>query len=817
MIKRFFFIFLLLLCFNYSLNYITSYAAPAVNAEDLDNLEGDGKYLGNTYRDNYYLDIEKTDIFEAGDYMLNQIANALFSIIRILGFTVSVFFYRVMIFDVSDVFSTEINSIQSALKSSIFDAFFILAFAASAWTLMKKVTRRDLAGLVAEIGKILCIFLLASFVVTNSATALSSTTSMTKDISVSALMNINQQGNVEVRNYAANAAGMIWKSLVHAPWKSLEFEGGSDDESNIEEFLTTKPGTDERATLVETYKTSYPTAMLKTMGVGRIGFLIVYLIPFLVKSCIYMFMAILQLAFQVMAVFYILLAPVILLLALVPAFGGIELVSSWLKKILETQIMMLIITFILGIIISLDNFLYAKSGEYGWFIVIFMETLVALVIVVNHKSILSGLSKMTAGVRQPATVKTQLQQSGDVFGALGSGNGIRNLSPTKRYIDKMNDKKHYDKDKSDTHHNLYGNNYQHQRQYNKYSDIPEQQQYNNAPPNPHSVQHDVIGTNIPKTYKNMPVQKTSDLPEKHEIKSIQPKVIRPNFLTTSTTKNNSEGQLHTVKPILAKQPNIVTQKISTSTNMDSGNNSNKKPISTEPSKNINTTSITVSNADKADKAVNRPISSVKPKDELKLTATTATAYKSVIQTQYSQPVNIQSGIKESNNNLATKQLKSYDNVKSNNIPMPTDKPVKPVPTKQPDIVTQKISASTNIDNVNNSNRPLSTNKNINYTRITKDNTDRAVDRPIASVKSKDMSEPEPKPITTSSVIDYNKLADTSHNNMQKQNPNSSIPVKKEHTENRNEPSTKNAVKAKTIYSTKYPKKRTRTIKAKGRN
>ena len=109
MIKRFFFIFLLLLCFNYSLNYITSYAAPAVNAEDLDNLEGDGKYLGNTYRDNYYLDIEKTDIFEAGDYMLNQIANALFSIIRILGFTVSVFFYRVMIFDVSDVFSTEIN------------------------------------------------------------------------------------------------------------------------------------------------------------------------------------------------------------------------------------------------------------------------------------------------------------------------------------------------------------------------------------------------------------------------------------------------------------------------------------------------------------------------------------------------------------------------------------------------------------------------------------------------------------------------------------------------------------------------------------
>ena len=169
---------------------------------------------------------------------------------------------------------------------------------------MKRLTKRDLAGLVTEIGKILCIFLMASFVVTHSATALSATTSITKDISVSALMNINQQGDIAIENYASNASGRIWKSLVHAPWKSLEFEGGSDDESHVENFLNTPPGTPDRASLVESYMGEYPKSMLKSRGVGRIGFLIVYLIPFLVKSGIYMFMAILQLAFQVMAVLY---------------------------------------------------------------------------------------------------------------------------------------------------------------------------------------------------------------------------------------------------------------------------------------------------------------------------------------------------------------------------------------------------------------------------------------------------------------------------------------------------------------------------------
>ena len=207
MAKRLLLMFILIFCCCNIFITTTSYASSAIKPSDeLNNLDGDGKFLGDSYRENYYLDIEKTDVFEAGDYMLNQIANALFSIIRILGLAVSVFFFYAMTFDVAQVFATEINNIQSALKLSIFDGFFTLAFAASAWGLMKRITKRDLSGLVVEVGKILCIFLLSSFVVTHSATALSAATSITKDLSVSALMNINQQGNVTVESYAASAS-----------------------------------------------------------------------------------------------------------------------------------------------------------------------------------------------------------------------------------------------------------------------------------------------------------------------------------------------------------------------------------------------------------------------------------------------------------------------------------------------------------------------------------------------------------------------------------------------------------------------------------
>ena len=772
MMKRLFFI-LLMLFISINIGFPTTvYASNAIKITDddtLNNLDGDGKYLGNNYRDNYYLDIEKTDVFEAGDYMLNQIANALFSIVKILGFAASVFFYRVMVFDVSEVFATEINAIQSTLKLSIFDSFFILAFAASAWSLMKRLTKRDLSGLVVEIGKILCIFLLSSFVVTHSATALSATTSITKDISVSALMNINQQGNVSVESYAANASGMIWKSLVHAPWKSLEFEGGSDDESHVEAFLSESPGTAERKDLVEDYRETYSNAMSKSKGVGRIGFLIVYLIPFLVKSGIYMFIAILQLVFQVMAVFYILLAPVILLLSLVPAFGGIELVSSWLKKILETQIMMLIITFILGIIISLDSFLYSKSSEYGWFIVIFMETLVALIVVINYKSILSGLSKMTASVRQPKALNNQLRRSGDIFGALGSGNGIRNLSPTKRYIRHMNENGYT---RPGTSYSPYNNtNYQ---RYNQSPDTSAFEQVQNRPT-----------VSSPKRYTDsLPVQPPITIQNGHE--NSRSKVIRPDFHSSGSTYESQNRPIqrpysyprkkqpgNTASPEIINTPklnhNNSAPERSTTSLADTTTTAKpvERPVSSVKSKNVSvpasapeqsTTSHGRTNT--TEKPAERPVSSVKPKNvsvpaSAPEQSTTSHERTNTTEKPAERPV---SSVKPKNVSVpaSAPEQSTTSHGRTNTTEKPAERPVSSVKPKNVSVPASAPEQSTTSHERTNT-------------------TEKPAERPVSSVKPKDEPTYNKPP---SASITYNLKSTTSSTSKTAQHPRT-VPPKSE--------------------------------------
>lgn len=148
------------------------------------------------------------------------------------------------------------------------------------------------------------------------------------------------------------------------------------------------------------------------------GFLIVYIIPFLVKSAVYLFMASLQLVYQVMALFYVLMAPIILLLSLVPSFCGIDLVSTWLKKILETQIMMLIINLMVGIVTKVDRFLYSMAPDKGWLIVIVIETILVTFLVLNYKDILSGIAKVTKAAKHPSGLSYQLRKSGDVLGAI---------------------------------------------------------------------------------------------------------------------------------------------------------------------------------------------------------------------------------------------------------------------------------------------------------------------------------------------------------------------------------------------------------------
>ena len=398
------------------------YAMGFGEIPEFNNLSGDAQYIRSDYRNNYQLDIEKTGMLDVGDKMFNAVANILFFLVTNISYVVCAVFYFSMQLDIPYIFSKHIDGIQAALRGSVFEPLFLLAFAASAFSFVKQLIRRNFTGLLTDIFKVIFILLLSFLVVTKSADTLSNVIGLTKNIAVSALKNINDAKSTDFnpKSFAAESAGLIWKSLVHNVWLSLEFGKTDIDEGTVKEFLTVTDPV-KREKLVEDYRAGLgeddKNIMAKSTGIGRIGFLIVYLIPLFVNSAVYLIISVIQLAFQIMAIFFVLLAPVILLLSLVPAFGGFDLLSNWTTKIIETQLSILVITFLLGLLLKFNQLLYDRTAEYGWFGVIVIQTLIMVIVVLNRNKILKSLSGIHKMQNSPHSMRYKMRNADNIYQA----------------------------------------------------------------------------------------------------------------------------------------------------------------------------------------------------------------------------------------------------------------------------------------------------------------------------------------------------------------------------------------------------------------
>jgi len=390
------------------------------NVFSFDDLENEGKYLGDKYRDNYSLDLQSSGLVSG---LINDLANIMFEGIKQNVVIVTAFFYHAMTFNITALFSSQIEGIQSALKTHVFDAFFILAMAFAMFVLVKKISKRDLSGFLVEIGKILLIVVLTTLVVKYSAPVLTATTQISKDIGIDTMMTINGEQGAASGTFAINAASLVWKSLIHEPWKMLQFGNTNPSDDEVEEFLSTKPGTPERQEVVDRYVTNHrhedETVMSSSAGTKRAGFLLTYSLPLFVKSIVYLILAAALLAFQVLAVFFVLLAAFILIVSLLPGYG-IEFISQWLRKILETQFMIIITSGLLGMIIAFDTFVFARSSRIGWLMVIVMEAVISIILIFNLKRILRITSKVSNVVSHPTKFKKDFRRSGNVLGAMAN-------------------------------------------------------------------------------------------------------------------------------------------------------------------------------------------------------------------------------------------------------------------------------------------------------------------------------------------------------------------------------------------------------------
>lgn len=389
----------------------TTHAAGIQQIDAFNSLDGDGKYLNNAYRDNYYLDIEECGLLESHYEVLNSIANILFSLVKSEAYILVTVLYHALTLDISNLFSDQINSIQKALHDSVFQPLLIIGLVGSAITVIKRLLQQNTIGIVSELGKIILLITLSMLLMTQSSVILTYVSGTTKSISLSALNGMNGIGgeSLDLTGYAANTAGVLWKNLLHEPWLTLEFGGSTDVSSDlVQSLLTNAPDSDARAAIIEENEELFP----KSRALMRIGNLIIFNLVLAVKAVFFLVICLIMFAFQLFAVFYLLIAPLVLVLAFFPIYNSI--INTWFKKFMESQVCIFIISLILGLIIKFDSILFGMSGSLGWLIVLIFQVAVMASLYFGREKILNAFGNVQRAIENPAYANAMFRNSGNL-------------------------------------------------------------------------------------------------------------------------------------------------------------------------------------------------------------------------------------------------------------------------------------------------------------------------------------------------------------------------------------------------------------------
>lgn len=362
--------------------------------DNLNGMDGNAQYASEEYRDNYSLDTTGLGMFDVMDKALASITNLLFLLVVMIGKLACSVIYHALNFDMAQILTSLISDFINSLNDSIFKPLFAVAFCATAWTMIKRLFRSDIAGTAAEIGKAVFVCVLSALITTNASGVLTLTFNLTKSINRDIIASSSTEDEEGGSTYAKTAAGEVWYNLIHIPWLSLEFGNDIPDDKIVNDILKESSDSNKRNDLIEDYENETETkAFSSDRLIERIVLTIIYLIPLLLKALIFMVLSLSQVMYQTLAIFFLVLAPIMLLLTLLPNLG-FPLLTRWMMKILETQIMCIVLTVFLTLLLSLDMWLFNNlSGTLGWLVTVIFQIVIYVIVILKRKEIFSMFSK----------------------------------------------------------------------------------------------------------------------------------------------------------------------------------------------------------------------------------------------------------------------------------------------------------------------------------------------------------------------------------------------------------------------------------------
>ncbi|MCJ8343662.1 MAG: hypothetical protein MJH09_12595 [Cetobacterium sp.] len=390
---------------------------------------GWGQFVADKYRNNYYLDILNLSTFEWIDKTMNMIINMMFSFIVLMSwFGINIFRFC-FTNDIASSFGKTLESVMTSLNNGVFNSFFMTIFMISLFSIVYQLLKKNYSAIAGQLLATALIFALSGVFANGAVKFLSATTDFSKQIGVQAIVSINgQKSNAEnettLENYSKEIVGTLWGNFVHQPWVMLEFDGKlslqedtvDKNNNNInqkterysQQILSHPEGSSEREKVLEDIRKEYGDDLFSEDSMNdKFVSLVMLILITAVKMIILIAIGMIQIGFQLFAILLVLLVPFVLLVSIVPFFGGFNLLKELGKRFLGTQFGIIISSFLLALLVLIDNVTLNMFQNWGANLVmaLLMQCTCWIMLIAFRKQLFNGLTslqnKIASGTAKP--------------------------------------------------------------------------------------------------------------------------------------------------------------------------------------------------------------------------------------------------------------------------------------------------------------------------------------------------------------------------------------------------------------------------------
>ena len=373
--------------------------------------EGWGQFIADKYRNNYALDIIDTHGWELIDKAITGLTNIVFSgIVMISWFGVNIFRFC-FTNDIAAGFANQLNSVLGSLNNGIFNNFFMIVFMISLFSIVYNLYKKNFSAIGSQILAVAIIYATTAFLSNGAVGFLSKTTEFSKSIGTSAIVAINGKDNNNegsLEDYSKTVVGTLWGNFVQQPWVMLEFDGkvpliskedteATVDKSALEyskEILSEPYGSDEREKALESINEKFNKELFSKNGINtKLVSVCVLFVITLIKMIILIAVGMIQIGFQLMSILLILLLPFIMLIAIVPFFGGTNIIKGIARKYLGTQLGIIVSSFVLALLVLVDTVTLTMFQSWGanLIIALLMQCTCWIMVIAFRKQLMNGL------------------------------------------------------------------------------------------------------------------------------------------------------------------------------------------------------------------------------------------------------------------------------------------------------------------------------------------------------------------------------------------------------------------------------------------